>query len=75
VVEKRDDEARRLLPRDYPYYAESTEPNEVRALLDRVAKSFGKDEWRYAVDSMAAIDCYREERVLDQVEEMMRKVA
>jgi hypothetical protein len=75
VIERHNDEARRLLPRDYPYYAESTEPDEVRALLGRVAAGFGEDEWRYAVDSMAAIDCYRQERVLDQVEEMMRKVA
>ena len=75
VVEKHNDEARRLLPRDYPYYAESTEPDEVRALLGRVVAGFGTDEWRYAVDSMAAIDCYRQERVLDQVEEMMREVA
>lgn len=75
VVEKRDDEARRLLPRDYPYYAESTEPNEVRALLDRVAKSFGKDEWHYARQSVAAIECYQPDRVLDQIEEMMRRVA
>ncbi|HSE76009.1 MAG TPA: hypothetical protein VLB05_15930 [Dongiaceae bacterium] len=75
VIEKHNDEARRLLPRDYPYYAESTEPDEIRTLLGRVAESFGKEEWRYAGQSMAAIDCYRPERVLDQVEEMMRKVA
>jgi hypothetical protein len=75
VVEKHNDEARRLLPGDYPYYAESTEPDEVRALLGRVVAGFGTDEWRYAVASMAAIDCYRQERVLDQLEEMMRKVA
>ena len=75
VIEKHNDEARRLLPRDYPYYAGSTEPDEIRTLLGRVAESFGKEEWRYARQSMAAIDCYRPERVLDQVEEMMRKVA
>jgi hypothetical protein len=75
VIERHNDEAQRLLPRDYPYYAESTEPDEIRTLLGRVAESFGKEEWRYARQSMAAIDCYRPERVLDQVEEMMRKVA
>jgi hypothetical protein len=75
VIEKRNDEAQRLLPRDYPYFAESTEPDAVRALLGRVAESFGREEWGYARQSMAAIDCYRQERVLDQVEEMMRKVA
>lgn len=75
VIEKRNDEAQRLLPRDYPYFAESTEPDAVRALLGRVAESFGREEWGYARQSMAAIDCYRQERVLDQIEEMMRKVA
>ncbi|WP_162917554.1 hypothetical protein [Dongia deserti] len=74
VIERSNDEARRLLPRDYPFFAESTELAEIRALLHRMADAFGKDEWLYAKKVMAAIDCYRPDRVLDAIEEMMRKL-
>ncbi len=74
VIERGNDEARRLLPGDYPYYAESTELDEVRHVLHRVAETFNKDAWRYAQQSLAAIDCYRQDRVLDSIEEMMRKI-
>jgi hypothetical protein len=71
VVERADDGAR-LLPDDYPYFAESTDLAEARRVLRRVAETFGKDEWHYAKTAMAAIDCYRPERVLDAIESMMR---
>jgi len=75
VIERRNDEARRLLPSDYPYYVESTDLPEVRAMLHRVAQTFDKDEWLYARRSLSAIDCYRQDRILDSIEEMMRKVS
>lgn len=75
VIERRNDEARRLLPGDYPYYAESTDLAEVRKVLYRLAETFGKDEWLYAKQSLSAIDCYRQDRVLDSIEAMMRKVS
>jgi hypothetical protein len=72
VIERANDEARRLLPRDYPYFAESTEAAEARRVLHRVAETFGKDEWQYARACMAAIDCYRPDGILDSIEAMMR---
>lgn len=74
VVERANDEVRRLLPSDYPYFAESTELAEVRGVLGRVTEAFGRDEWRYAVACMSAIDCYRPNRVLDSIEAMMREL-
>jgi hypothetical protein len=74
VIERGNDEARRLLPADYPYYVESSGLDEVRQVLRRVAETFSKDAWRYARQSLSAIDCYRQDRVLDSIEEMMRKV-
>lgn len=71
VIERRNDEARRLLPADYPYFAESTGLDEVRRVLRRVTETFGRDEWQQAKDAMAAIDCYRPERVLDSIESMI----
>ncbi len=75
VIERSNDEAWRFLPGDYPYYTESTELDEVRAMLCRVAETFGKDEWLYAKQSLSAIDCYRQDRVLDSIEGMMRKIS
>jgi hypothetical protein len=72
VIERANDEARRLLPADYPYFTESTELAEVRRVLRRVSETFGSDEWQYAKAAMAAIECYRPERVLDSIESMMR---
>ena len=46
VIERANDEARRLLPADYPYFAESTELAEARRVLRRVTETFGKDEWQ-----------------------------
>jgi hypothetical protein len=60
------------LPADYPYFTESTELAEVRRVLRRVSETFGSDEWQYAKAAMAAIECYRPERVLDSIESMMR---
>lgn len=74
VIERASDEARRLLPHDYPYYVESSELTEVRRVLHRVAETFGKDAWQYARQCLSAIDCYRQNRVADSIEEMMRKV-
>lgn len=74
VIERHNDEARRLLPPDYPYYAESAELDEVRRALYRVAATFGGDEWRYAQQCLSAIDCYRQDRVADSVETMLRKL-
>lgn len=74
VIESANDEARRLLPRDYPYYVESSELTEVRRVLHLVAETFGKDEWAYARQCLSAIGCYRQDRVLDSIEEMMRKI-
>ncbi|MEZ5831732.1 MAG: hypothetical protein R3D05_11175 [Dongiaceae bacterium] len=74
VVERTNDEARRLLPPDYPYFTGSADLTEVRGVLQRVAQTFGKDEWLYAKESMSAIDCYREDRILDSIEEMMREL-
>jgi hypothetical protein len=74
VIERGSEEARLLLPGDYPYFAESTELAEARRVLHRVAETFGKDEWRYAKQCMAAIDCYRPDRILDSIETMMRKL-
>jgi hypothetical protein len=72
VIERANDEARRLLSPDYPYFTESTELAEARRVLRRVTETFGKDEWRYAKTAMSAIDCYRPDRVLDSIEAMMR---
>jgi hypothetical protein len=72
VIERANDEARRLLPADYPYFTESTDLAEARRVLRRVSETFGKDEWQYAKTAMAAIDCCRPERVLDSIESMMR---
>lgn len=72
VIERANDEARRLLPADYPYFAESTELEEARRVLRRVTETFGKDEWQHAKAAMTAIDCYRAERVLDSIEAMMQ---
>ncbi|NJM92386.1 MAG: hypothetical protein HC861_06960 [Rhodospirillaceae bacterium] len=72
VVERANDEARRLLPADYPYFAESTELAEACRVLRRVRETFGKDEWHYARAAMSAIDCYRPERVLDSIASMMQ---
>lgn len=74
VIERTNDEARRLLPADYPYFAESTELAEARSVVRRVTATFGKDEWQHAKAAMSAIDCYRPERVLDSIESMMRAV-
>lgn len=74
VIEKDNEEAGRLLPLDYPYFAESTDLTEVRRVLHRAAGTFGKDEWLFAKSSISAIDCYRQDRVLDSIEEMMRKL-
>ena len=71
VIERANDEARRLLPADYPYFTESTELAEAQRVLRRVSETFGNDEWQYARTAMAAIDCYRPERVLDSIESMM----
>lgn len=72
VIERANDEARRLLPADYPYFTQSTELAEARRVLRRVAETFGKDEWHHAKAAMSAIDCYRLERVLDSIESMMQ---
>jgi hypothetical protein len=72
VIERADDEARRLLPADYPYFTESTELAEACRVLRRVTETFGKDEWHHARAAMSAIDCYRPERVLDSIESMMQ---
>jgi hypothetical protein len=72
VIERANDEARRLLPADYPYFTESTELAEACRVLRRVTETFGKDDWRYATAAMSAIDCYRPERVLDSIESMMQ---
>lgn len=74
VVERENHEARRLLPPDYPYFASSLELEDVRAILRCVMATFGKEEWLYARRCMAAIDCYRPERVLDSIEDMMRRL-
>jgi hypothetical protein len=74
VIERHDPEARRLLPSDYPYYVDSTELAEVRAALRRVAETFGKDEWLHARRCLSAIDCYRQGRVVDSIEAMMRTI-
>jgi hypothetical protein len=74
VIESANAEARRLLPRDYPYYVGSVELTEVRRVLHRLIETFGADEWRYARQCLSAIDCYRQDRVLDSIEEMMRTV-
>lgn len=74
VIERHDQEARRLLPSDYPYYVDSTELAEVRSVLHRVAETFGKDEWLHAQQCLSAIDCYRQDRVVESVEAMMRKI-
>jgi len=75
VVERANDEARRLLPEDYPYFTESTELDEVRRVLHRVNGTFGTHEWRRAKAAMSAIDCYRPERVLDSIEAMMQALS
>jgi hypothetical protein len=72
VIERANDEARRLLPPDYPYFTESADLAEARRVLRRVSETFCKDEWRFARQAMAAIDCYRPDRVLDSIEAMMR---
>lgn len=72
VIERANDEARRLLPPDYPYFTESTDLAEARRVLGWVAETFDKDEWRYAKTAMSMIDCYRTDRVLDSIEAMMR---
>jgi hypothetical protein len=74
VIERHNDEARRLLPPDYPYYADSIELSDARATLRRVAKTFGKDDWLYARSCLAAIDCYRRDRIADSLEDMMRAI-
>lgn len=74
VIERHDQEARRLLPSDYPYYIDSTELAEVRTVLHRVAETFGKDEWRHAQQCLSAIDCYRQDRVVESIQAMMRKI-
>jgi len=71
IIERRNDEVERLLPGDYPYFVDSTDLSEVRRVLDRVVATFGKDEWMHAKASLAAIDCYRQDRVLDSLERMM----
>ena len=45
VIERANDEARRLLPADYPYFTEFTELAEARRVLRRVTETFGKDDW------------------------------
>lgn len=74
VIERRNDEARRLLPADYPYFADTVDLPEVRAALDRVAATFGKDEWSHARRCLSAIDCYRRDRVADSIEAMFRTI-
>ena len=74
IVERSNDEARRLLPPDYPYFAGSPELSDVSCVIDRVAATFGKDEWAHAAAAVAAIDCYRRETVLDAVEGMVRRL-
>ena len=72
AAEGTPDEARRLLPADYPYFAESTELAEACRVLRRVTETFGKDDWQYASAAMSAIDCYRPERILASIESMMQ---
>ena len=74
VIERHNAEACRLLPRDYPYYADSIDLAAVQAVLDRVAATFEQDEWLYARNCLAAIDCYRTDKVAASIEEMMRTV-
>jgi hypothetical protein len=74
VIERHDAEARRLLPPDYPYYVDSMELAEVRAVLHRVAETFSKGEWLYAQQCLSTIDCYRRDRVVDSIEVMMRRL-
>lgn len=74
VIERHNDEARRLLPADYPYYADSVELSDARAAVHRVARTFGKDDWLYAKSCLAAIDCYRGDRIVGSLENMMRTI-
>jgi hypothetical protein len=74
IVERRNDEVQRLLPADYPYFADTAELPEVRAALDRVAATFGGDEWVHAKRCLSAIDCYRRDRVVDSIEAMLRTI-
>lgn len=71
VIERANDEARRHLPSDYPYFTDSPDLSESRRVVRRAIETFGKDEWRHAKAAVAAIDCYRPDRVLNAIEAMM----
>jgi hypothetical protein len=74
VVERSNHEARRLLPKDYPYFADTVDLSQVRRVIERAIASFGKEEWNYASAALTAIDCYRPGPILDSIEDMMQRV-
>lgn len=47
-----DEEARRLLPPDYPYFAATSSADRVREVVGRMSNGFGGPEWRRALAAM-----------------------
>jgi len=74
VVERSNEEARRLLPKDYPYFADTVDLSQVRRVIERAIAGFGKEEWDYASAALAALDCCRQGPILDSIEDMMQSV-
>lgn len=74
LVERSNEEARRLLPKDYPYFTDTIELSQVRRVIERAIAGFGKEEWVYAAAALAAIACYRQGPILDSIVEMMQSV-
>jgi hypothetical protein len=74
IVESGNEEARRLLPKDYPYFADTVDLSQVRRVIDHAIATFGKEEWVYAKAALGSIHCYRQEPILDAIEDMMQSV-
>jgi hypothetical protein len=56
LVDAQDEEARRLLPSDYPYFVAASSADHVREAIGRMSDSFGGSEWCQALAAMRKLE-------------------